>query len=180
MSEISIKAQCEIANLSIKDSLTIRALKGYIDNIKKQSPMISESLTNKKTQIVLVSEAPSRIIDGYSKKTLRVGICDNNYFKHHKMIVNGYLYLDNVLFLLTSDSFSSFQTISYDYSCLNKTLSNYNLKEYNPPKRIKVMRNNAEAEIVDLGDKLDSFGCVIILGVSTENKNEGYQLLFEL
>jgi hypothetical protein len=178
--EISIKAQCGIAQLSIKDTLTIKALKGYIDNVKKQDPMISLSLVNKKTQIVLVSVAPSRVIDGYGKKTLRVGICDNNYYKHNKMIVNGYFYLDDILFLLTSDSYSSFQTVVYDYSCMDRTLSNYNLKEYNPPKRIKVMRNNAEAEIVDLGDKRESFGCVIILGVNTEDKDKGYQLLYEL
>lgn len=175
-----LKAQCEIAQLSIKDSLSVKALRGFIQSVQQKDVNLLENLVNKKTQYVILSETRRCMPNEMDRRMLEVLICDNNHFKHFKEIINGYFYLDNILYLVTSNYSNSLQTSNYDYDnpCLKKIFSNHILKEYVPSKKVKVMRNNAEAEIVVQGDKLYSVACVLILGVKTNEEKETYQLLY--
>ena len=177
-----LKAQCEIAQLSIKDSLSVKALRGFIQSVQQKDVNLLENLVNKKTQYVILSETRRCMPNEMDSRMLEVGICDNNYFKHFKKIINGYFYLDNILYLVISNSGNSLQTSNYDYDnpCLKKVFSNHTLKEYVPNKRVKVMRNNAEAEIMVQGDRMYSLGCVLILGVKTNEEKGTYQLLYQL
>ena len=180
--KISIYAQCEIAQLSIKDSLSVKALRGFIQSVKQKDVNLLENLINKKTHYVILSETKRCMPNEMGRKILEVGICDNNHYKHFKEIINGYFYLDNILYLVTSNSDNSFQTSNYDYDnpCLKKIFSSHILKEYVPTKRVKVMRNNAETEMIVRGDRIYSLGCVLILGVKTNEEKETYQLLYQL
>ena len=177
-----LKAQCEIAQLSIKDSLSVKALRGFIQSVQQKDVNLLENLINKKTQYVILSETRRCMPNEMNSRMLVVGICDNNYFKHFKKIINGYFYLDNILYLVTSNSTNVFQTSNYDYDnpCLKKIFSNHTLKEYVPNKRVKVMRNNAEVEVMVEGDRMYSLGCILILGVKTNEDKETYQLLYQM
>lgn len=179
MCKISMYAQCDIAELTIRDSAVFKSVRGYISNVAQRDPTLLENLINKKTQIVLMSETKQSDTDGIDKRVLSVGICDNNYFKYHKMAIIGYFHIDNVLFLVTTTFMGMFQTDSYDYEniCLKKILVNHKLKEYDPPKRMKKMMNNVEIETRDMGGKLNSYECSIVLGVG---KDAGYKLLYGL
>jgi hypothetical protein len=179
MCKISIHAQSDIPQLTIRDSSVLMSIRGYISQVVQRDPTISESLISKKTQIILISETKQGDTDGIDRRVLSVAICDNNYFKYHKMAIIGYFYLDNVLFLVTSPFMGMFQTDGYDYTnpCLKKILSNYSLKEYKPSKRIKKIRNNVEIEVVESGDRLHSYECSIVLGVG---RDAGYKLLYGL
>jgi hypothetical protein len=131
-----LQAQCDIAQLTIADSTTTKSLRGYIQKVYSLNPQIIENLTNKKTAIVLLQESRRGVAGIGDEKIFNVAICENNYFKHYKMTINGYFMLDNVLYLVTSPIFGSFQTNNYDYEnpCLSKILSKHSLKEYDPPK----------------------------------------------
>lgn len=176
-----LKAQCEVARLSIKDSLSVKALRGFITNVQQKDANLLDNLVNKKTQYVIVSETRRCMSDEIDRRTFVVGICNNNYFKNHKKIINGYFYLDNILYLVISYG-NSLQTSDYDYDnpCLKKLFANHTLKEYVPNKRVKEIRNNAEAEVIVRGDRIYSFGCVIILDVKTNEQKEAYQILYQL
>ena len=102
------------------------------------------------------------------------------HYKHFKNIINGYFYLDNVLYLVVSDTVNSLRTNNYDYDnqCLKKIFSDYTLKEYVPNKKVKVMRNNAEAEITIQGDKMYLFAGNVTLGIKTDKEKDTYQLLY--
>ncbi len=175
-----VQAQCGIAQLTITDSATTKALRGYIRRVI--SPRIMENLTIKKTAIVLLEETRHGVADGRDVKAFHVAICENNYFKYHKMVINGYFQLDNVLYLVTSPLFGSFKTNNYDYDnpCLSKILSNHSLKEYDPPKTIKKTRNNIEITMRELGDNLNIYGCTIILDSKNNTTGEDYRLLLDL
>lgn len=179
MCKISIYAQCDIPQLTIRDSSVLKSVRGYISHIAQRDPNISENLINKKTQIVMMSETKQGDTDGIDKRVLSVAICDNNYFKSYKMAIMGYFHLDNILFIVTSPFMGMFQTNNYDYenSCLKKILSNYTLKEYKSYKRVKKMRNNEEVEVVENGDRLNSYECSIVLG---SGKDAGYKLFYGL
>ncbi len=171
------QAQCGIAQLSITDSATTTALRGYIRSII--SPRIRDILTVKKTAIVLLQETRHELADGKKVGAFNAAICDNNHFKYHKMVIKGYFQLDNILYLVTYSPFSCFQANNYDYDnpCLSKILSNHSLKEYNPPKRVKTIRKNVEVEIVELGDTLSEYSCTII---PNSKDREDYRLLIHL
>lgn len=144
-----LKAQCEIPLLSIKDSLSVKALRGFIvDAQQRKDPNLLEKLVDKKTHYVILSETRRCISDGLDRRMFSLGVCDNNHYKHFKDIINGYFYLDNVLYLVVAYSANSLQTNNYNYDnqYLKKIFSNHTLKEYTPDKKVKVMRNNAEAE----------------------------------
>ena len=178
-----LKAQCEIPLLSIKDSLSVKALRGFIEDAQQRKDAnLLEKLVDKKTQYVILSETRRCISDGLDRRMFSLGVCDNNHYKHFKYIINGYFYLDNVLYLVMAYSANSLQTSSYDYGnqCLKNIFSSHTLKEYVPDKRVKVMRNNAEAEMIVRGDRMHLFGCNIILGVKTEKEKDTYQLLYQL
>ncbi len=174
------QAQCDIAQLSITDSATTTAFRGYIRSVI--SPRIRDILTIKKTAIVLLQETRHVVADGRNVKAFHAAICENNYFKYHKMVINGYFQLDNILYLVTSPFLSSFQTNNYDYDnpCLSKILSNHSLKEYNPPKWVKKMRKNVEVEMLEQGDKLHEYECLIIPDSKDNATEAGYSLLFLL
>ena len=86
------------------------------------------------------------------------------------------------MYLVVAYSANSLQTNNYNYDnqYLKKIFSNHTLKEYTPDKKVKVMRNNAEAEMIVRGDRMHLFGCNIILGVKTEKEKDTYQLLYQL
>lgn len=177
--KISVNAQCDIPQLTIRDSSVLKSVRGYISHVTQRDPIILEGLIKTKTQIILISETKRGDADGIDKRVLDAAICDNNYFKYHRMAIIGYFYLDDVLFLVTSSFMGMFQTDNYNYdnTCLKKILSNYTLREYKPSKRIKKMRNNVEIEVVEKGDRLHSYECSIVLGVG---KDAGYKLLYGL
>ncbi len=177
------QAQCDIAQLSITDSATIKALRGYIRSAN--SPQIREILTIKKTAIVLLQETRHELADGKEVGAFHVAICENNYFKYYKMVIKGYFQLDNILYLVTSPFLSSFQTNNYDYDnpCLSKILSNHSLKEYNPPKNIKTARKNIEKAIKEkkkMKYKLYEYGCTIIPYTKDNTTGEDYSLILDL
>lgn len=179
---IKVQAQCDIAQLAITDSTTTKSLRGYIQKVYSLNPQIIESLTSKKTAIVLLQESRRGVAGIGDEKIFNVAICENNYFKHYKMTINGYFMLDNVLYLVTSPFIGSFETDNYDYGnpCLSKILSKHFLKEYDPPKTIKKIRNNVEIEIKELGGKLHNYECIIIPKPKDKATEDGYSLLFPL
>ena len=95
----NVQAQCDIAQLTITDSTTTKSLRGFIQKVYSLNPQIIENLTSKKTAIVLIRESRSTVSDGLDKKIFESAICENNYFKHYKMSINGYFQLDNVFII---------------------------------------------------------------------------------
>jgi hypothetical protein len=131
-------AQCTIPLLDIKDSVTIKALKIYINttdarNLKREGKYIDE-----KSTIVLVEEKQIHQTDGRTLKVLEVNMAQMNYYKHWKMSIIGYFYIDKVLFLVTSPFMGLFTTKNYDYdTCLSQVLQNHSIREYDAPKELR-------------------------------------------
>ncbi|MET3127560.1 hypothetical protein ABID42_002678 [Arcicella rosea] len=177
-----VQAQCDIAQLAITDSTTTKSLRGFIQKVYSLNPQIIDNLTNKKTAIVLLHESRRGVAKGLEEKIFEAAICENNYFKHYKMSINGYFQLDNVLYLVTSPLFGSFKTDNYDYDnpCLSKILSKHSLREFKASKWVKKQRNNVEIEVLEQGDKLNIYGCIIIPNLKGKGNEGDYSLLFTL
>ena len=73
-----LKAQCEIPVLSIKDSLSIKALRGFIvDAQQRKDANLLEKLIDKKTHYVLLSETRRGMPDGIDRRMFDLMVCDS-------------------------------------------------------------------------------------------------------
>ncbi|MEA5428360.1 hypothetical protein [Arcicella lustrica] len=178
----NVQAQCDIAQLTIADSTTTKSLRGYIQKVYSLNPQIIENLTSKKTAIVLLEETRHGVAGKGDEKAFEVVICESDFFKYRKMTINGYFELDNVLYLVTSPLFGSFKTDNYNYDnpCLSKILSKHSLREFKASKWVKKQRNNVEIEVLEQGDKLNIYGCIIIPNLKGKGNEGDYSLLFTL
>ncbi|NBA77027.1 hypothetical protein GOQ04_15820 [Emticicia sp. ODNR4P] len=176
----NLVAQCTIPLLDIKDSVTIKALRRYVDKADVSNSKGTGKYIDTKSTVILLQEEIVHQADRTVTKLLKVNMARMNYYKYRKMSILGYFYIDEFLVLVTSSEFGLFATQNYDYdNCLSQVLQNHSLREYDAPKRIKKIFHNQEVEQIELGERTTFHAATITLDFADKKKKEPFLIQFE-
>lgn len=172
-------AQCTIPLLDIKDSVTIKALRRYVDVADATNSKYKGKFIDKKKTIVLLQEKQTIQADGKILKLMEVNMSETNYYKFWKLIITGYFYVDEFLFVVISPRTGSFITNNYDYdTCLSQVLQNHTIREYDSPKTFKKILHNQEVTMKEMGESIDMYSARITINLLDKITKEPYSIQF--